>query len=653
MQKQKFLNIGLVAHVDAGKTTLTEMLLFNAGVISKPGSVDKGTSQTDTLQVEKNRGISIRSASAALTWKNTTINIIDTPGHADFSSEVERALPAMDCAILVISAFEGVQAHTETIWNALRQLKIPVMLFINKIDRLGCDTDNVIKQVSKYLTKDFIKFQLPENIATDTPEIHKIISPQSFENLDDVILEKVLDKDDSILDKYLNDGKLTYKEFFQSLKKQINNCELYPILFGSSKLNIGVNELLNTLTEIIDSAENEDDSELSGIIYKIEHDKKLGRIASIRLFSGTLSSRDDIYVGNNEEPIKVTQIHKIEGQKTIQVDSFSAGDIGTVCGLTSAIAGDRVGHKQHKQISLNTPLLTVKITPVSSNDYTNLVSAVQQLSVEDPSLDLIWLKDEKELQIKIMGIIQIQILRSILLDRFGIEAEFSEPTIIYKETIIGEGVAYEEYTMPKPCWAVVKFHLEPGEKSSGITFSSQVGVNDIAQRYQNEVERTIPKALQQGIHGWEVTDIKITLTGGEHHNVHSRAGDFAIATPMALMKAFRDIGTKLLEPMLKFSITAPEEYLGKIAGSLTLLRTEIGIPEIENDIFTLKGLIPVKESLDYATKLASLTKGKAKYSTTFNGYRECSLEDGETTPYRGINPLDRAKFILKARKAIN
>ncbi len=653
MQKQQHINIGLVAHVDAGKTTLTEMLLYNAGVIKSPGSVDKGTSQTDQLEVEKLRGISVRSASAALKWNNININIIDTPGHADFSAEVERALLALDCAILVVSAYEGVQAHTETIWTALKQLRIPVIIFVNKIDRQGCDVSKVIGQIQKYLTKDIAIFQSVDNIATNAPVVCDQLNEHDFRNIDDSSLETVINYNDILLEKYLNEEKIYFNEFIESLKQQTNSRTVFPVLFGSSKLNIGIRELLTTITDIINAPSYDSNSDVSGIIFKVEHDSSLGRVAHVRLFSGEISSRDEVFVSNSPDAYKITQIRKIEGHKYKQVDSFSTGDVAAVCGLSSAIAGDYIGISRDKSINLNTPLLTVSITPANHNEYTRLVESVQQLSIEDPALDLKWLKDERELQIKIMGIIQIQILKSVLLDRFGIEAVFSDPTVIYKETLADKGFAYEEYTMPKPCWAVVKFHIEPGKRGSGVSFSSQVGVNDIAQRYQNEVERTIPKALEQGMFGWEVTDIKITLIGGEDHNVHSRAGDFAIATPMALMKAFRDIGTTLLEPVLKYTISAPEEYLGKIASSLTILRTEIGNPIIEDETFTLSGIIPAKESLDYATKLASITKGRGKYATIFNGYRECSVEEGATTPFRGINPLDRSKYILKARKALS
>jgi ribosomal protection tetracycline resistance protein len=367
-----------------------------------------------------------------------------------------------------------------------------------------------------------------------------------------------------------------------------------------------------------------------------------------------LKNRDVVVNATQNIEEKVSQIRKLQGQKYTDTGELVAGDTAAICGLSQVRAGDILGSAEgiHEQVSITTPLLTVRVLANQENEFPQLVAAMQLLADEDPTIDLLWLRDERELHIKIIGLIQLEILEAVLADRFDLNVTFGEPTVIYKETPLGSGEGYEEYTMPKPCWGVVMFKLEPDKLGSGVTYHSIVGVNKIAARYQNEIERTIPLALQQGTLGWEVTDIKITLIGGEHHNIHSRAGDFAIATPMAIMNGLKSIGTKLLEPILNFTISAPENTLGKIASSLTLLRAEFGNPELTEEKFTLKGIIPVATSLDYSAKLSSITGGKGKFKTSFSGYRECPLELGKTTEFRGISPLDRAKYILKARKAI-
>jgi len=648
---KKFINIGIVAHVDAGKTSITELMLYKSGIIRSLGSVDKGTSQTDWLAVERQRGISVRSASTSFKWNNININLIDTPGHVDFSSEVERTLRALDCAILVISAVEGVQAHTETLWNALKKIDIPTILFVNKIDRIGADTEAVVTDIKKELTPHIVCLQSVDNEGDSDANINKIFSP---ENINEIVREIIINNDEVLMDKYFNEESISFSTLNSSLKDQIHKRQLFPVLFGSTKFKIGIDELLEVITEFMPTANGDILKPLSGIIFKVEHDKTIGRIASVRLFNGSIKNRENVLIVTQNKEEKISQIRKLQGQKFEDIGELMAGDTAAICGLSSVKAGDIIGSYEgiNENVSLNTALLTVKISPENNGHFSALVRAMNILTDEDPQIDLLWLKDERELHIKIMGLIQLEILETILLDRFNLKFEFGKPTVIYKETPSKSGYAYEEYTMPKPCWAVVRFKIDAGERGSGIVYKSEVGVNEIATRYQQEIERSIPLALKQGIHGWELTDVIITLVGGEHHNLHSRAGDFMVATPMAIMKCIKEIGTKLLEPMLKFKIKAPETTLGKIASSLTVQRAEFGNPQISDGNFTLSGIIPLASSMDYSTKLSSLSGGKAKFSTKFSGYRECPIELGEITEFRGISPLDRAKYILKARKAI-
>jgi ribosomal protection tetracycline resistance protein len=645
----KIINIGIVAHVDAGKTSITELFLYKSGAIRSPGSVDKGTSQSDNLSVEKERGISVKSSSASFKWNQCKINLIDTPGHVDFSAEVERSLRALDCAVLVLSAVEGVQAHTGTLWKALRKMNIPTIIFINKIDRMGADTDAVINDIRKELTGDIVMLQYVNNVGTNEANIADI-----SQSMPEEFIESILHHDDLLMDRYLHDESLPMDDIRKSMAKQILTGQLFPVLFGSAKFDAGIDELLEAIVQYMPVAKGDSSAEVSGIVYKVEHDDTNGRMASVRLFNGSLKNRDIIFNTSQKKEEKISQIRKFSGLKYEDTGELLAGDVAVLYGMSTVKAGDIIGTAKGIQdpVSLQAPLLTVNVFPQQPEDYAALVKAMQMLTDEDPLIDFLWLQDERELHIKVMGLIQLEILENILNERFQIKVKFGKPSVIYKETPAASGEGYEEYTMPKPCWAVVKFKIEPGERGSGVVYHSLVGVNQIAQRYQNEIERTIPLALMQGIHGWEVTDLKITLVGGEHHNIHSRAGDFAVATPMAIMNGLQAIGTTLLEPMLDFTITGPEEDLGKVISSLTQLRAEIGNPMVSDDKFSLKGTLPVATSLDYAARLSSLTGGKGKLATRFSGYRACPLELGATTPFRGISPLDRSKYILQARKAL-
>jgi len=650
----KTINIGIVAHVDAGKTSITELFLFKSGIIRSIGSVDKGTSQSDSLAVEKERGISVRSTSASFEWNHFKINLIDTPGHVDFSAEVERSLRALDCAILVLSAVEGVQAHTDTLWKALRKMNIPTLIFINKIDRMGTDTDSVIREIKKELTQGIVVMQSVQDEGSNDARIIDISSADSIKDLKDDFIESILNNDEALMDRYLNNDIFQIEDLKKSMAAQVLDNKLFPLLFGSAKFDIGIRELLDAITQYMPVAEGDPSAVVSGIVYKVEHDKTIGRIASVRLYNGSLKNRDVIFNATQAKEEKISQIRKLQGQKYEDIGVLYAGDTAALCGLSSVRAGDIIGTAEgiNKAISLHAPLLSVNISPEKPEDYSALVKAMQMLTDEDPLIDLIWLKDERELHIKIMGLIQLEILENILEEHFRLKVTFGKPVVIYKETPAATGEAYEAYTMPKPCWAVVRFKIEPGDRGSGVVYHSEMGVNKIAKRYQHEIERTIPLAFKQGIYGWEVTDLKITLTGGEHHNIHSRAGDFAIATPMAIMNGLKDTGTTLLEPMLAFTITGPEDSLGRIISGLTQLRAEVGNPLLSDDKFSLTGTIPVATSLDYAAKLSALTGGKGKLATQFSGYRECPLELGATTAFRGISPLDRSKYILKARKAM-
>ncbi len=645
-------NIGILAHVDAGKTSLTENMLLLSNSIKKAGSVDKGTSTTDFLDVEKERGISIRSAITYFNWKNYRINIVDTPGHIDFSSEVERSLSVLDAAVLVISAVDGIQPQTEAIWDALQALKIPVIIFINKIDRPGSDLEMVVNEIEKEFKKSLFLFQDvkdEENIdvAVVSPDIKDLFTQKPE------LIEKVAETDDVLLDKFLEDETISIDDLLFSLKSAVEKQMLIPVLYGSAKTAAGIDSLLDAIINWLPSPNGNND-ELSGLIFSVIHDDKIGKLCGVRLFGGKLSVRDSVNFSSASEE-KISIIRKYSGISYEQIDSFGTGEYAFVGGLSSAKIGDIIGHEPDNFSSYNfdVPLLSVRLEAVNDSDYPKLAGALHVLSIEDPLLNLDWDKDEKELNIRIRGVIQAEIIESVLKSRFNIEAVFGEPNIIYKETPKKTGLAYANYTMPKPCWAIVTFRIEPGERGSGISYKSEVSVNNIKQRYQNEIQNAIGNALKQGIKGWEVTDIIISLIKGEDHEIHSRPGDFIIATNMAVMNGLSETNTDLLEPVLAFSISAPEENLGRIAGDLHKMRASFNNPVFDNGKVKLEGKIPLASSLKYSVELSSLTGGKGKFSTRLSTYEKIPDELGKIRKYKGISPLDRSKYILKMRGAIN
>lgn len=648
----KIINIGVLAHVDAGKTTLTESFLYLGGVIKNLGNVDKGTAQTDFLDIEKERGISVRSAASTFYWKDVQINLIDTPGHIDFSADVERTLGILDAAILVISAVEGVQAHTENIWLALKEHKIPTLIFINKIDRLGADTARVLDEIRNDLSSNIVVLQ--ESINDGEKDKVNTIDCWNESHIQEEIFESIANTNDAILEKYLNDETISFRELDDELKAAVDSFQLIPILMGAAKNMLGVNELLDAIVSYMPSAKGDEAKSFSALVFRVDHDKKLGKVVGIRIFDGKISNRDVIINSSQKTEEKVSLVKRYKAGKLEDCTSLGAGDIAAICGLANTQIGDILGSGDlvPKEVKLNSPLLMVQVKAENEKDYAALAEALQILTKEDPSLQFEWLREDKELHIRIMGWIQIQVLENILENRFKIRAKFDDPTVIYKESPKTSAEGFARYWMPKPCWAIIKLKIEPGKVGSGVIYSSELGVNDVKQKYQNEVERTISKALKQGPKGWEVTDLKITFIDGEDHEIHSRPGDFTIATPMAVMNGLVNSGTKFLEPMLWFRINAPEDLLGAITSDIIQMRGSFESPEMANGKFSLEGTIPVATSMDFPVKLSSRSGGKAKIKTRFHSYKECADDQGVIRDFKGISPLDKAKYILKARKAI-
>lgn len=656
MSKKEIRNICILAHVDAGKTTITENFLFESGATNKIGNVDKATAVTDFLDVEKQRGISVKAANTSFVWQQSMINLIDTPGHVDFSAEVERVLQVLDGAILVVSASEGVQAHTYTLWEALKALHIPTLIFINKIDRPDSDISLIIKELNSELNCNAVPLQAVINEGEANADVVALWQEENEKTAGELksdAIETLANLDDEILEFFLDEKPVSGKFILQKIEKLYEEERIVPVLTGCAKNNVGTKALLDAALQFIPPAQTPVDETPSGIVYKIEHDKNLGKLAHIRLFSGVLKNRDTIVNITQKKEEKISQIKKVSTNKAEDVKELKAGDIGIVSGMPDVQTGDVLGSLRYVKQSkiLNVPLLTVQVLPVEQAQYAALAEALTELSAEDSRLGFEWLRNEKEMHINVMGEIQMEILEMMLKNRYGIAVKFNQPTVIYKETPSKSAEGFVRYWMPKPCWAIMKFRVEPGERGSGVKYRSEVSVNDIQRKYQNEVERTIPKALAQGIKGWETTDLKITLLEGEDHEIHSRPGDFIIATHIGVMRALENAGTTLLEPVLQFEIRAPEDFLGQITGNLVNMRATFGSPQFNENRFKLSGTVPVATSTNYAIRLNSLTGGKGKIRFSFGGYNTCPDESGKTRQYRGVNPLNESQWILHARGA--
>ncbi|OME54455.1 GTP-binding protein [Paenibacillus odorifer] len=648
------INVGIFAHVDAGKTTTTEHILYESGRIRALGSVDTGTALTDSMDVERQRGISVRAALASFAWKGVQINLVDTPGHVDFLSEVERSLRVMDCAVLVLSAVEGVQAQSEMIWNALRKLGIPTLIFVNKMDRVGADPEAVLAEARNYLSSDIIPVQQPIGKEKEYIGARDLWENEADANKRTELLEALAERDEELLEKYMSGSPIDLAEWKKYMKTAASSGRFFPMVYGVAAKGLGITALLDAMVEYFPRAGGNVEGPVSGIVYNIQRDKSMGRMAFVRLYEGTIRNRDTLMNYTQDIQGKVTQIRKVEGGRTEDVGALEAGDIAVIYGLSGVRIGDVLGHPGAipEEAKLAVPLLTVRVFWEPDMDDHKVIGALQELADEDPLLDAQWLQDERELHIKVMGPIQLEILNSVLEERYALKVTFGQPSVIYKETPARAGEGFIAYTMPKPCWAILRFQIEPGPPGSGLVYDSIVRSSDLLPQYQSETARRVPEALQQGLYGWEVTDLKVTLTEGQHHVWHTHPLDFAVATPMGIMDGLARVGTKLLEPILQVRIVVPEENGGRVMNDLVQMRGTFEPPVLQGERMIIEGRLPLATSLDYPVSLSSYTKGRSTFTSFFAGYEECPPDVSAERTRRGVNPLDQAKYILSVRKAL-
>ncbi|MEK4449846.1 translation factor GTPase family protein [Paenibacillus sp. FSL L8-0506] len=648
------INVGIFAHVDAGKTTTTEHILYESGRIRALGSVDTGTALTDSMDVERQRGISVRAALASFAWKGVHINLVDTPGHVDFLSEVERSLRVMDCAVLILSAVEGVQAQSEMIWNALWKLGIPTLIFVNKMDRVGANPEAVLAEARNYLSSDIIPVQQPIGKEKGYIGARDLWENEADASARTELLEALAERDEELLEKYMSGSTIDLAEWKKYMKTASSSGRFFPMVYGVAAKGLGITALLDAMVEYFPRAGGNVEGAVSGIVYNIQRDKSMGRMAFVRLYEGTIRNRDTLMNYTQDIQGKVTQIRKVEGGRTEDVGALEAGDIAVIYGLSGVRIGDVLGHPGAipEEAKLAVPLLTVRVFWEPDVDDHKVIGALQELADEDPLLDAQWLQDERELHIKVMGPIQLEILNSVLEERYALKVTFGQPSVIYKETPARAGEGFIAYTMPKPCWAILRFQIEPGSPGSGLVYDSVVRSSDLLPQYQSETARRVPEALQQGLYGWEVTDLKVTLIEGQHHVWHTHPLDFAVATPMGIMDGLARVGTKLLEPILQVRIVVPEENGGRVMNDLVQMRGTFEPPVLQGERMIIEGRLPLATSLDYPVSLSSYTKGRSTFTSFFAGYEECPPDVSAERTRRGVNPLDQAKYILSVRKAL-
>lgn len=636
-------NIGILAHVDTGKTTLTEAMLYRAGAIRTLGQVDDGTTHTDTLAIERQRGITVKSAAAALTWQDTRIQLIDTPGHVDFTAEVERALWALDAVVLLVSAVEGVQAHTQLLFDAIRARKMPALLFLNKADRPTADVEAAAEGIRRELSP--VAFLLPRDA----------LEADGKAPVPPALYEALAEADDAVMERYLLDEPMDMAEALPRLREAVAAGTVYPILWGSALRGEGIEMLLTAMVRLLPPPSAPGQG-LSGIVFGVEEDRQLGRAAHVRLFDGALAPRDT--VDFRGAPAKVTVLRSLTEGKRQDLPALKAGEVGAVYGLPGCRVGDILGPASRLPLSMHpgdiaTPLLLVQADPDVPENLPRLREALEELTAADPLLDVRWSSFTRTLQVQIMGAIQLEVLASLLQERYGLKASFGEPAVIYRETVAQEAFGFCAYTWPKPCWALLRFQLTPLPRGSGVRYECRVPPSHMLPRYQKQVEQTIPLALRQGRLGWPVTDLRVTLVDGQDHKFHTHPLDFVVATPWALHDGLTHAGSVLLEPMIEATVTLPMECGSRLMALCLASRGEAESPVTRGDVQTYRCRLPVATTLDLPIRLAALSGGRATLATRFAGYEACPLELGRTAPRRSVDPLDTSRYILAARSALD
>ena len=604
---KRVLNVGLLAHVDAGKTTLSESILYQSGAIRNLGRVDHQDAFLDTDEMERERGITIFSKQAVLTWKDTEITLLDTPGHVDFSAEMERVLQVLDCAVLVISGADGVQGHTETLWKLLTRYGIPVFLFVNKMDQEGTDCGKLLAELKSRFSEGCIDFGRVETGAEE-------------------VIEEIAVCDEQTMEEYLEKGSVAAA----SIRRLVAERKIFPCYFGSALHLQGVEELMNGICTY--QMQKEYPAVFGAKVYKIARDGQGNRLTYLKVTGGTLKVKD--VIGENGD--KVNQIRVYSGEKYELLSEADAGKVCAVTGLAETYPGQGLGAEKDSELPILEPVLTYRIILPDDCNVHTMLRDLKLLEEEEPELHVVWIEKSQEIHVQLMGDVQIEILQRIIKERFGVLVEFGEGSIVYKETIAApvEGVGHFE---PLRHYAEVHLRLEPGERGSGIQFDSECSEDVLDRNWQRLVLTHLEEKEHKGVlTGSVITDMKITLTSGKAHLKHTESGDFRQATYRAVRQGLKKAESVLLEPYYEFRIELPSENVGRAMTDIQNRFGKFEAPETLGEMTVLTGIAPVSTLSGYQKDVIAYTGGRGRISLTLKGYDLCHNQE-EVVAARGYD----------------
>jgi len=673
---EKYRNIGIIAHIDAGKTTTTERIMFYTGMTHRIGSVDEGTTVTDWMVQERERGITIVSAAVSAEWKGYQVNIIDTPGHIDFTAEVQRSLRVLDGGVVVFDAVQGVEPQSETVWRQADRYGVPRICFVNKMDRVGASFERTIESIIDRLGANPIPMQLPIGFEATFKGVVDLLTMKAIVWEDDLgkepkileipedlkqpaeqarakMVEKIAELDDDLTMKFLEAEEISIDELKVALRKGVIANKAYPIFCGSSLKNKGVQVMLDSVIDYLPSPadipsvkasepgkpENEfelpaqDDAPLSALVFKIVTDPYVGRLAYIRVYSGVLSQGQTVQNSTKGRKERIGRLLRMHADRREDITEIRAGDIGAVLGFKESFTGDTLCDSKSlvlESISFPEPVISIAIEPKSSSDQEKMGEALRKLAEEDPTFRVRSDENTGQTVIAGMGELHLDIIVDRLLREFKVQANVGAPRVAYRESITKPvkevNYKYAKQSGGKGQYGHVVFSMEPGERGSGFVFENKIVGGSIPKEYIPAVEKGFREATESGVlAGYPVVDLKIVLFDGSYHEVDSSEMAFKLAASIGFKEGVHRGNPILLEPMMKVEVVVPEDYLGDVMGQINSRRGLIqGMDVRPGNAQAIRAMVPLAEMFGYATQLRSATQGRGVFNMEFDHYAPVS-----------------------------
>jgi len=669
---ERVRNIGIIAHIDAGKTTLTESVLHYTGVTYKKGGVDEGTTVTDWMEEERARGITITSAAITCQWKEFRINIIDTPGHVDFTAEVERCLRVLDGGVVLFDAVQGVEAQSETVWRQADKYHVPRICFVNKMERVGASFEHTVEMIEGRLHAKALPIQLPIGSETSFQGVIDLIENKAYSKdgerdkpVEEIaipaemqekvktarhnMIERVAESDDQMISRYLDGDEFTAEEIRAAIRKATLAAKLVPCLCGSALSNKGVRPLLDAVgyylpapsdmppTKAVDYKNNNeltmqvsDNEPFTALAFKVVTDPFVGRLVYFRVYSGVVKASDQVLNATRGKPERIGRLFLMHANKREELEYADTGSIVATLGLKNTFTGDTLSNIDQpvllESIKFPEPVISIAIEPKSRSDQDKMGEALRKLSEEDPTFKVKYNEETGQIVISGMGELHLEIITHRMLSEFGVGANVGNPRVAYKETITQKAEAEGRFVRQSggkgqygDCW----LEVEPAAPGSGFEFAERIKGGTIPRNYIPAIEKGVKAACETGtLAGYPIVDIKVTVFDGSYHEVDSNENAFAMAGSMGLKAAVHKAKPVILEPIMKMEVVSPKEFMGDVIGDISSRRAHIELIENRSDMVIISALIPLSETFGYTTALRSETQGRASQSIEFHSYQE-------------------------------